>query len=101
MHGSQHASNELVDAVTLLDKGHQCRDTALIVGTGLEMREDQLLKSINLILQSHEIGDGLIAVNSLALRFPILRSKSHSPFIRIIDCLQTNVFLVLEQACAC
>ena len=70
MHCSQHASNELVDSIALLDQGHQCRDTAFIVSAGLEMREDQLLESINLVLQGHEIGNSLVAV-TLSAPYPV------------------------------
>lgn len=62
MHGSQHAGNELVDAITLLHKWHQCRDSTFIVRAGLEVREDELLEGIDLILQTHQIADGLVAV---------------------------------------
>lgn len=66
MHGSQHAGNEFIDAITFLYKRHQRRDAALIVGSGLEMRENKLLKGIDLILQGHEIGDCLVATIRLA-----------------------------------
>lgn len=62
VHGSQHAGDELVDAITLLHKWHQCRDPTFIVRAGHEVREDELLEGIDLILQSHQIGDGLVAM---------------------------------------
>ena len=43
------------------------------------MREDEFLERVNLILQSHEVGDCLVA------------------FVGIVDGLQTDVFLILEQ----
>lgn len=61
MHCSQHARNEFVDAVTFLHQGYQRRDSALVVGTTSKVGEDKLLESINLVLQSHEICDGLIS----------------------------------------
>lgn len=65
MHSSQHAGNELVNTITLLDQRHQRRDSALIVGTRLEVRKDKLLETVNLILQGHEIGNSLVSINQL------------------------------------
>lgn len=44
------------------------------------MGEDQLLKLLNLVLQNHEIGDGLVA------------------FIRVIYCFQTDILFILKSA---
>jgi len=68
VHCAQHASNELVNTVTLLHKWHQGRNTALIVRTGLEMREDQLLETVDLVLQGHEIGNSLITIVMSAIK---------------------------------
>lgn len=80
MHGSEHAGDKLVDAVALLHKRYQGRNTALIVADVSEMGEDQFLKLFNLVLQDHEIGDGLVA------------------FIRIVDCFQAEVLFVFKRA---
>lgn len=61
VHGSQHARNELVDAIALRDQRHQGTDPALVVGTTAEVRKDELLEAVDLVLQGHEIGDGLVA----------------------------------------
>ena len=60
MHSPQHAGNELVDAIALLHEGDQRRNPALIIGSREEMREDQLLERINLVLKVREVVDGLI-----------------------------------------
>lgn len=60
MHSAQHARDELVNPIAFLHEWDQRRDPALIVGSRLEVREDQLLERIDLILQAHEIGDRLI-----------------------------------------
>lgn len=62
MHCSQHACNELVDTIALLHERYQRRNSALIVSTRLEMREDQLLETINLVLQGHEVGNRLVSI---------------------------------------
>jgi hypothetical protein len=55
MHRAQHASDELVYTIALLDQGHQRSNATFVVGAASEVGEDQLLESIDLILQSHEI----------------------------------------------
>ena len=60
MHSPQHAGNELVDTITLLHERDQGRDPAFVIGSREEMREDQLLERINLVLKVREIVDGLI-----------------------------------------
>jgi hypothetical protein len=98
MHCAQHASNKLVDTIALLHKRYQRGDSALIVSTRLEMREDQLLETINLILQSHKVGNSLVSIPSSVVNQP-RNQNPRIPLIRIIDRLQADVFLVLEQAC--
>ena len=61
MHGSQHAGYEFVDAIALLYQRHQGRNSALIVCAASEMGKYKLLKGINLILKSHEVGDRFVA----------------------------------------
>jgi hypothetical protein len=99
VHGSQHAGDELVDTITLLHKRDQCRDSTFIVCAGLEIREDEFLEGIDLILQSHKIGDGLVtAQTSTSIYFQSHTDQYSAPFVRIIDRLQTNVLLILKQA---
>lgn len=81
MHGAQHAGDELVNAVTLLHQWYKGRNPALVVAHISEMRENQFLKLLDLILQSHEVCDGLVT------------------FVRVIDRLQADVLLVLESTC--
>ena len=63
VHGSQHACDELVDSIAFRDERNERRDTALVVRSGLEVREDELLEGIDLVLQGHEVGDCLITVH--------------------------------------
>lgn len=44
MHGPKHASDEFVNAKTLLDQGYEGRDAALVVGRASEIGEDKLLE---------------------------------------------------------
>ena len=61
MHCSQHARDKFVDTVTFLHQGDKRRDSALVVGTTSKMGKDELLESINLVLQSHEVCDRLVS----------------------------------------
>lgn len=98
MHSSQHAGDELVDTIALLHKRDQCRDPALIVDSRQEMREDQLLERIDLVLQGHEFGDGFITKSYLVSVHPIFGFALNIPFIWIIDRFQTDVLLVLKKS---
>jgi hypothetical protein len=80
VHGPQHAGDELVDAVALLDKRDEGGDAALVVPDVSEVGEDELLELLNLVLQGHEVGDGLV------------------PFVGVVDGLEADVLLVLEGA---
>lgn len=71
MHSSQHTGDELVDTIALLHERDQRRDPALIVGSRQEVREDQLLERINLVLQGHEFGDSLITKSCSVRVHPI------------------------------
>ena len=62
MHCSQHAGYKLVNAIAFLHQRHQRSNSALIVCAAAEMRKDELLKGIDLVLKRHEIGNGFIAV---------------------------------------
>jgi hypothetical protein len=80
MHCTQHAGDEFVDSITLLNQRHQRRYSAFIIAAAPEMREDQLLELLYPILKHHQIRNGLVA------------------FIWIIDSLQADVFLVFKCA---
>lgn len=97
MHSPQHAGDELVDAVALLHQRDQGGDATFVVGAGLEMREDQLLEGIDLILQCHEICNCLIPRRLSAMHMN-LDCISDVPFIGVIGCLQTDVLFIFEQA---
>ena len=79
MHGSQHARDKLVDSVALLNQGHQGRDSTLVVPHVSEVREDELLKLLNLVLQDHEVRDRFVAL------------------VGIIDGFQAEILLVFES----
>jgi hypothetical protein len=81
MHSTQHASDEFVDAITLLDQGNQRSNAAFVVCAAAEVRENKLLEGIDLILQSHQVGNGLVSL------------------VRVVDRLETDVFLILERSC--
>lgn len=80
MHGAQHACNKLVDAVAFLYQRNEGGDTALIVSNMTEMRKNQLLELLNLILERHQVGNRLVTL------------------IGVVDSLQTEVLFVLERA---
>lgn len=50
VHSSQHACDELVDPVTLLNEWHERRDFTFVIIPSSEMRENKLLKGVYLIL---------------------------------------------------
>ena len=50
MHRSEHARDELVDAMRLLHKRHQGRYATFVVRAVAKVGEDEFLKGINLIL---------------------------------------------------
>ena len=80
MHGPHHAGDEAVDAIAFLDLRDQGRDAALVVLAGAKVGKDELLEAVDLVLQVHEVRDGLVA------------------FIRVVNAFEGDVFLVLEQA---
>ena len=61
VHSPQHTGDEFVDAIALLHKWHQGCDSALIVCAASKMGKYELLKRVNLVLKSHEVGDCLVA----------------------------------------
>jgi hypothetical protein len=83
VHSAQHASDELVDAIALLDQGNQRSNAALVVCAAAEVREDQLLEGVDLVLQGHQVGDGLVSL------------------VGVVDGLETDVLLILERSCPC
>lgn len=99
MHSSQHAGDKLVDTIALLHKRDQRRDPALVVGSRQEMREDQLLERIDLILQGHEFRDGLITKSHSVSIYPTQSlNLLDIPLIWIIDRLQTDILLVFKES---
>ena len=79
MHCTQHAGDEFVDTVALLDQGHKRSDPAFVVSNMSEVGEDQLLELLDLVLQRHEVRDSLVA------------------FIGVVDGLQADILLVFES----
>ena len=61
VHCTQHAGRELIDGIALLDERDEGCDTALVVGRGSKIGENKFLELIHLILQIHELADGLVA----------------------------------------
>ena len=66
MHCSQHASDKLVDTITLLHQGNQRRNSAFIVGTASEVGKDELLEGIDLVLKSHKVCDRLVSTKRIS-----------------------------------
>lgn len=64
VHGAQHASQEFVNTIALLDKRHKTRDAAFVVRRTTEMRKDELLELLDLILQGHQVHDSFVADSS-------------------------------------
>jgi hypothetical protein len=61
VHGAQHAGDELVNSITLLDQGHQTGDLALIVQPASKVSKNELLECLDLVLKIHKVGDGLVS----------------------------------------
>lgn len=79
MHGAQHASNEFVNSIALLDQRHQGSDPTLVVSNVSEVRKDQFLELLYLVLQHHQIRDGLVSL------------------VWVVDRFEAEIFLVLES----
>jgi hypothetical protein len=62
MHCAQHASDEFVYAIALLHQGHQSSDPTFVVDAASEVRKDEFLESIDLILKCHQVGNSLVAL---------------------------------------
>jgi hypothetical protein len=80
MHCTKHARDELVNAVAFLNERDKSSNPAFVVANVSEMGEDELLELVNLVLQNHQVANGLVA------------------FVGIVYGLETNVFFVLERA---
>jgi hypothetical protein len=50
MHSSQHAGNKLIYTIALLDQRNERSNSAFVVRAASEVREDELLEGIDLIL---------------------------------------------------
>lgn len=80
VHGAEHAGDEFVNAVAFLHQWRQRGDSTFIVVGASEMRKDELLELVDLILQRHQIRDGLVT------------------FVGVVDRFQTDILFVLEGA---
>jgi hypothetical protein len=77
IHSPQHTCDELVDTPTFFDKRYKGRDTAFVVSGVIEMREHHFLKWFNLILKTHQVGDGFV---SLSNQKSVVKTNSlHTP----------------------
>ena len=66
MHSAQHASNKSINIPTLFDQRDKGRDAAFIVRRMAEMREDDTLKRLDLVLDTHKVRDGLVSKMTFA-----------------------------------
>jgi hypothetical protein len=82
MHSAQHTSDEFVNAIALLHQRDQRSDAALVVCAASEVRENKLLEGIDLILQGHQVRNGLVTL------------------IWVIDGLETDVLFIFERSCS-
>lgn len=100
VHRPSHRCNETVDTVALFDERHQGGDTALIVTAIFEVSEDEFLKGVNLILQRHQVLDGLVADWATSISDADYGNndfQGNPPFVRIVDTLQADVLFVLKE----
>lgn len=67
MHGAHHASDELVDTIAFLHEWHKRGDTTFVVGRTVEVSEYEFLERFYLILEIHQVGNGLVAVQSMSM----------------------------------
>lgn len=78
-HGAHHGCDELVNAKTLLDEWDKSSDTAFVVVGSTEMRKDEFLERVNLILKSHEVRNRLVSL------------------VGVVDSFEGDELLVLEE----
>lgn len=104
VHGTQHADNESVDSVTLLDLRHEGRNSTLVVRRTAEMGKDELLERVNVVLEIHQVHDRFEAATTDS-RAEVswegeLREKAGrgKPFVRIVDAAKRDVLFVFEEA---
>ena len=100
VHRAEHTSDEAVDTPTLLHQRNERRYTAFVACGVTEVSEDHPLEGVDLVLQTHEVGDGLVSwATDQNTRQTLGKSRdAHcSPFIGIVNTLQCHVFLVLKQ----
>jgi hypothetical protein len=57
VHGPQHADDETVNSVTLLDLRNEGRDTTFVVCGSSEVSEDEFLERVDIVLQVHQVHD--------------------------------------------
>ena len=85
MHCTEHACDELVNSIALLDKWHQSSYSTLVVGATTEVREDQFLEGIDLVLKSHQVRDCFVAVGVSYNRTTRDPYSSHPSLGSLID----------------
>lgn len=78
MHSTQHAGDELVNSITLLYQRHNGRDSAFVIPNISEVGKYEFLKLFNLVLQGHEVADGLVTL------------------VWVVDGLQADILFVFE-----
>lgn len=78
VNGPHHVDDEFIDAVGFLDLRDQGGNATLVITT-CEVGKDELLEAVDLILQSHEVGDGFVA------------------FVWVMDAFEGYILFVLEQ----
>jgi len=61
VHSSEHTGDEPVDSVAFLDERDEGRDSTFVVGGSSEVSEGELLEGVDLVLEGHEVGDGLVS----------------------------------------
>ena len=62
VHSSQHARDKTIDTPAFLDKGDESGDATLIISRIPEMCEYHALEGVDLVLQSHEVGNCFVAI---------------------------------------
>lgn len=95
MHRSQHASDKPVDTPTLFHQGNKRAYPTFIVGRVTEIREDQPLERIYLVLQAHQVRNSLVT-ETLSTRLTRITNQVEIPFVRVVDPFQRDVFLIFK-----
>lgn len=67
MHCSKHTCSKFINSVAFLDERDQCRYPSFVIGATSEMRKDEFLKFIDLVLKTHQVHNGLITKEAFSL----------------------------------